>query len=146
MAGTLFERLKEDIVAAQKAREVRLLEVLRMLSSELSYKVIEVKGGLNNEQVIEVLRKEAKKRQEAIDIYEKVGEVARAEAERYELGVINGYLPKLMSEEETETEVDKIAATTAKRGGMLIGEVKKSLGGKANGVTIAKIVNQKYSV
>lgn len=143
--ANLYDRIKEDIVVAQKARDVKLLETLRMMSSEISYKVIEVKSGLTDEQVIEVLRKEAKKRRESIEIYEKVGDKVRAEAEKYELGVIEGYLPKLMSEEETEAEVDRIAVGTDKRGGMLIGEVKKVLGSKANGQTIAMIVNKKYT-
>ncbi|MBI1871937.1 GatB/YqeY domain-containing protein [Candidatus Collierbacteria bacterium] len=146
MAGSLFDRIKEDMVSAQKARDARLLDVLRMMSSELSYKVIEVKGGLNDEQVIEVLRREAKKRQESIDIYEKVGDKARTEAEKYELEVIEKYLPKMMADEELEAEIDKIAAASPNRGGMLIGEVKRMLGGKASGATIAKIVNQKYAV
>lgn len=146
MAGTLFERIKEDMTAAQKARDARLLDVLRMVSSELSYKVIEVRGGLNDEQVIEVLRHEAKKRQEAIDIYERVGDKARMEAEKYELEVIERYLPKMMADDELEAEIDKIAVASPNRGGMLIGEVKRMLGGKANGATIAKIVNQKYAV
>lgn len=144
--ATLFGRIKDDVTSAQKARDARLLDVLRMVSSELSYKVIEVKGGLNDEQVIEVLRREAKKRQESIDIYEKVGEKARADLEKYELGVIEGYLPKMMAEDELEAEVDKIAAASPNRGGLLIGEVKRTLGSNANGATIAKIVNQKYSV
>jgi len=121
-----------------------LLGVLRMLSSELSYKVIEVKAGLNNEQVIGVLRHEAKKRQESIDIYDKVGEKARADEERYELGIIQAYLPQLMSQEDVEAEIDKVAQSSGKKGGMLIGEVKRALGSKADGALIAKIVSQKY--
>lgn len=144
--ANLFDRIKEDIVVAQKARDPRLLNVLRMMSSELSYKVIEVKGGLNDEQIIEVLRKEAKKRQESIDIYEKVGDKARADEEKYELSVIGEYLPKQMSEQDVEAEIEKIASGTDKRGGMLIGEVKKALGTKANGAVIARIVNQKYGL
>ncbi len=144
MAETLFDRIKADITTAQKAKDARLLGVLRLLSSELSYKVIEVKGGLNNDQVIEVLRHEAKKRQESIDIYDKVGEKVRADEERYELGIIQGYLPKLMGIGDVEVEVDKIAASSNKRGGMLIGEVKRALGNKADGALIAKIVAQKY--
>jgi len=146
MAGTLFDRIKEDTVAAQKARDARLLDVLRLISSELSYKLIDTKGALNDEQIVEVLRREAKKRVESIEIYEKAGDEARANQEKFELEVIGKYLPQMMNEADLEAEIGKIAAGSSNRGGRLIGEVKQSLGNKADGSVIARIVNQKYAV
>jgi len=97
LAYMLIDQIKTEIVKAQKERNAKLLGVLRLLVSELNYKLIpsvggQVPGTLTDDVVIAVLRKEAKKRQESIDIYTKVGETARADAERYELEIIDRYL------------------------------------------------------
>jgi len=66
-----------------------LLAALRLMLSELSYAQVDYKQGeLPDEEVIKILTKEAKKRKEAFDIYEKVGEVVRADQEKYELSII----------------------------------------------------------
>ena len=93
----LIDQIKTEIVKAQKERNAKLLAVLRFLVSELNYKLIpsvggQVPGALTDELVVQVLQKEAKKRQESIDIYTKVGAAARADAERYELEIIDRYL------------------------------------------------------
>src|SRR3989344_3752009 len=118
---TLFDQIKTDVTRAQKERNSGLLNVLRLLVSELKYKEIDAAGNLTDDLVIGVLQKEAKKRQESIDIYAKVGDSARADAERYEFSVINGYLPQMMTEAEVEAEVDNIANTSPLRGGQLVG-------------------------
>ena len=141
---TLFEKIKTDITKAQKERNGMLLGVLRLLVSELRYKEIDSRGELTDEVVIGVLQKEAKKRTESIEIYAKVGDKARADAERYELEIINSYLPRMMGEAEVEIEVDKIAAGSPLRGGQLVGVVMGQLRGKADGGLVAKIVNAKY--
>lgn len=141
---TLFDQIKTDITKAQKERNAVLLGVLRLLVSELKYKEIDSVGGLTDDLVIGVLQKEAKKRQESIDIYTKVGDAARTDAEKYELEIINTYLPQMMGETEVEAEVDRIAAETPVRGGQLVGIVMGKLRGKADGGLVAKIVNQKY--
>jgi uncharacterized protein YqeY len=140
----LFDQIKSDIVKAQKERNATLLGVLRLLVSELKYKEIDSSGGLTDELVIGVLQKEAKKRQEAIEIYTKVNDVARTEVERQELEIISSYLPQMMTEVEVVAEVDKIAAESPLRGGQLVGVAMGKLRGKADGGLVAKIVNQKY--
>lgn len=150
MANSLFEQIKTDITRAQKERNAVLLGVLRLLVSELRYKEIPPVGGqapvgLTDEIVVGVLQKEAKKRTESIEIYTKVNDTARAEAERSELEIINSYLPKMMSEEEVAVEVDKIATESPLRGGQLVGVAMGKLRGKADGGLVARIVNRKYS-
>jgi len=139
----LIDQIKTEIVKAQKEQNAKLLGVLRLLISELNYKAID-SGALTDEVVIGVLQKEAKKRQESVDIYTKVGDSARADAERYELEIINTYLPQMMAEAEVEAEVDKIAAQSPLRGGQLVGVVMGKLRGKADGGLVAKFVNLKY--
>lgn len=141
----LIEQIKLDLTKAQKERNARFLGVLRLLVSELNYKEIDSVGGLTDDLVIGVLQKEAKKRQESVEVYSKLGETARADQEKYELEVINAYLPKMMEEAEVVAEVDRIASGTPLRGGQLVGVVMGQLRGKADGGLVAKIINQKYS-
>jgi uncharacterized protein YqeY len=142
----LYSQLKTEMTAAQKAGDPRLLGALRLLLSELSYAQVDYKEGeLPDEQVIRVLNKEAKKRKDAIEIYDKVGETARADQEKYELTMIEKYLPSLMPEAEVEAEVAKIAAETGLTGGRLMGAVMGKLRDKADGGMINKIVSQKFS-
>ena len=74
-----------------------------------------------------------------------MGDATRADGERYELEVINSYLPSMMGEAEVAAEVDKIAAESPLRGGQLVGVVMGKLRGNADGGLVAKVVNQKYS-
>lgn len=122
-----------------------MLAALRLMLSELSYAQVDYKQGeLPDEEVIKILTKEAKKRKEAFDIYEKVGEVVRADQEKYELSIIEKYLPKLMGEAEIEEEIAKVAEETGLTGGRLMGAVMGKLRGKADGAVINKIVLAKF--
>ena len=141
----LYQTIKSDMVSAQKSGDSRLLGALRLIVSELSYAQVDHKDGeLPDEDVVKVLFKEAKKRKESMDIYEKAGALDRVEQERYELGIITRYLPEMMAEKDVEVEVDKIAAETGLVGGRLMGAVMGRLKGKAEGAVINKIVNEKY--
>jgi hypothetical protein len=140
----LYQQLKEEQLKAQKAQDVKYLGVIRLLTSELSYKAIENKGEVSDAEAIAVLNKEAKKRVESIAMYEKYNDVARADQEKYELEIIKRYLPELMSEEEVLKIVDEVAKESGITGGRLIGLVSAKLKGKADGSVIARIVNEKY--
>lgn len=122
-----------------------MLNALRFIISELSYAIDLRKGEPADEEVFRVLNKEAKKRKDAIEIYEKVGETTRADQEKYELAIIEKYLPALMPVVEVEAEVAKIAAETGLTGGRLMGAVMGRLKGKADGSVINKIVSEKFS-
>ncbi len=123
-----------------------MVGILKLILSELSYAQVDYKQGeLPDEEVVRVLRKEAKKRNDAIEIYEKVGETARADQEKYELSIIEKYLPTMMAEADVEIEVAKIAKETGLTGGRLMGAVMGKLKGKADGGMINKIVMAKFS-
>lgn len=122
-----------------------MVGILKLIVSELSYAQVDFKRGeLPDEEVVRVLIKEAKKRKDSIEIYEKVGSVERAMAEKHELVVIEEYLPQMMSEEEVSAEVIKIASETGLTGGRLMGAVMGKLKGKVDGSLVQKVVNQSY--
>lgn len=141
----LYDQIKTEMLTAQKAGDARLLGILRLIISELSYAQVDYKDGtLPDEVVFKVLAKEAKKRKEAVEIYEKAEAVDRAEQEKYELGIIEKYLPVQMSEVEVEKIVDEVALETGMRGGRLVGVVMGKLKGKVDGNIVLGVVMKKY--
>ncbi len=137
----LIDQIRTDMVVAQKSRDVRLLGVLRLLLSALNYRQIDVGvEKFDQEMQLAVLRTEAKKRQESIDIFSQVGDAARTEQEQYELTIIMGYLPAPIGEEVVRKTIQEVAAETGKTGGPLIGEVVKRLGSGVDGKLVAKLV------
>ena len=141
----LYSKLKTDLVTAQKAVDHKLVDALKLLSSELSYAQVDFKAGeLPDEVVVKVLMKEAKKRRDSIEIYEKLGSMERVDQEKYELLVIESYLPQMMSEEEVGLEVDRTASETGLTGGRLMGAVMGKLRGKVDGGVVQKVVMAKF--
>lgn len=141
----LYSQIKDDRLVAQKAGDSRLVGILKLILSELSYAQVDYKeGDLPDEEVIRVLMKEAKKRRDSIEIYEKLGSAERVEQEKYELSIIQSYLPQMKTESEVETEVAKVAAETGLTGGRLMGSVMGKLKGKVEGGVVQKIVMSKF--
>ena len=141
----LKDKIKTEIVQAQKARKADLVRTLKFVWSEIGYVLMDNKDKDEDELVLGVLKREAKKRKEAIDIFGKAGDKKRVKENEFELKIIEGYLPKQIGEEEVKKEIAKIAKESGKRGGVLIGEVMRSLKGEVDGGLVAKIVNQEYA-
>ncbi|MCS7230223.1 MAG: GatB/YqeY domain-containing protein [Candidatus Kryptonium sp.] len=146
----LREKLAEDLKNAMKSGDKIRLEVVRMLQTMIRRKEIERKGEgkeLTEEDEIQVVKSEIKKRKEAIELFEKGGRSDLAEKEKKELEILNEYLPEQMSEEEIEKFVEKvineIGASGPKDVGKVMGAVMKELRGKADGALVQKIVKEK---
>ncbi len=149
----LREKLQEDLKSAMKSGDKIRLEVVRMLQTMLRRKEIERKAegkDLMEEDEIQVIKSEIKKRKEAIELFEKGGRNDLAEKERKELEILNEYLPEQMSEEEIKNFVEKviqeIGASGPKDLGKVMGAVMKELRGKADGALVQKIVKEKLQI
>lgn len=122
-----------------------MVRILKLILSELSYAQVDYKAGeLPDEEVIRVLMKEAKKRKDGIEIFQKAGSPERVEEETYELKIIDSYLPQMMGEAEVLTEIKKVAAETGLAGGRLMGAVMGKLKGKADGSVVQKLVMSNF--
>lgn len=135
--------IKADLVNAMKSGDDLKVSVLRMLISELNYKQIDVQRELTAEDILAVLNKEAKKRREAIESYQKAGRSEQAEKEQKELEILQVYLPKMLSEEEIKNELDKM--DLPKDFGQAMKIASPIFRGRADGSTVAKLVNEKIS-
>ena len=140
----LFEQLKSDIKQAMKDRDTERLSTLRMVHSSLKNKAIDVGHDLEDDEVIDVLAKEAKKRRESIDAYEKGDRPQLAAKERGELEVIREYLPEPMTDEEAtelvEQIIDDVGAESRRDMGKVMGGVVPRIKGRYDAGKIKDIV------
>lgn len=148
----LEQKIAADLKAAMLAGDTPRVEALKMLKSALLYKAVELGArdtGLTDEQVIDVLGKEAKKRLDAAQMYEQAGNAEKAVAETAEHELIGQYLPKQMSDDELAELVGHVIAeageVSIKDMGRVIGAVKQKAGNLADGSRIASLVKQKLS-
>ncbi len=136
----MFNRVKADLTTAMKAGDPLRLSVLRMLSSALGYKQIDLHRDLTDEEVISVIGNEAKKRREAVESYTKAGRADSAQKEGQELKILQAYLPTLMTEDEIRIELAKLELP--KDFGQAMRIAAPIFKGKADGSLVASVVKQ----
>ena len=95
----LKRRLSEELRAAIKQREPVRVAALRLLTAAVKNREVELRRVLSHEEFVQVASREAKRRREAIDAYERVGREERADTEREELGVLEAYTPEPSDDE-----------------------------------------------
>ena len=145
---TLRERIESDIISAQKAADAARLGVLRLLLSEIKNKEIEKhwagKGdALIDEEIVDVLRREVKKRKDAVTLFIKGGRTDLADKDTADIVVIEAYLPELMSREDIARVVDEVRASGVSDFPSVMREAMKQLKGKADGALVSEIIKSR---
>jgi uncharacterized protein YqeY len=147
------KQLQEDLKTALKSGDGKTAGVLRLLISSLHNREIEKRGrsssdALTNDEVLAVLQSEAKKRKESIELFTKGNRADLVDQERAELAIIERYLPKQMTEQETRTAVAHILAVLPP--GAAFGAAMKAaaaeLKGKADNALVAKLIKEKLAL
>ncbi len=148
---TLFDQISADIKAAMLAKDKVRLEALRGIKKEF----IEAKtakganGDLADDVAMKILAKMVKQRKETAELYSAQGRPELAGNELAEAAVIEGYLPKALTDEELTAELKKIiaetGATSAKEMGRVMGVASKALAGRADGKVISAKVRELLS-
>ena len=149
MASQLFEQLRTDLSIAMKDRDQLKTSTIRMVLSAVQ--VASVAGDeaaeLTDAEIMAVLRSEAKRRNEAAELYENAGRAEQAASERNELAVIEAYLPAAMDDATLRGIVDEeiavareVGAEGQKAMGQVIKAVKDRVGDGADGGRIAGVV------
>jgi hypothetical protein len=148
----LEQRIEQDLKAALLAGDSEKVTTLRGIKSVLlNEKVAKGKRetGLTDDEVLPLLAKQAKQRQESADLYVQGGDQTRADKELSEKALIEEYLPAQLSEAEIAEVVEKAIAETGAAGpagmGQVIGKVKQQLGASADGAVIARIAKEKLA-
>lgn len=149
---SLETRIKDDMKAAMKAGAKDELEVLRTILSDLKNEAIAAGGdrtGMDDELVLKVLRRGVKTRGESADMYRDAGRDDLEGKERFQIGVLERYLPAALSEDELATVVEavisELGASTKKEMGAVMKEVMARTGGRADGKAVSALVGGKLS-
>jgi uncharacterized protein YqeY len=133
---TLQERVDADLKEAMRAKDATKLGVLRMLKSALKYAAIaksDSEAELSDVEAAQVIRKQAKQRQDSIESFEKGGRAELVEKEKEELSILNEYLPQAMSADEVSKIVRKTIAEAGATSRAQMGAVMKALQAKVAG-------------
>ena len=145
----LRERLNEDIKTAMKAREQEKLNALRLMLAAVKQREVDERITLDDAGVISVVEKMIKQRKDSISQYEKATRQDLADKEKYEIGILEGFLPQQLSQAEVDAIVaDAIQSTGAKSAadmGKVMGVVKPKLAGRADMGKVSGLVKAKLS-
>jgi len=145
------EQFTNELKTAMKAGDKRRVETIRMITAGLKDKDIEARGQgktISDEDILGLLQKMVKSRQESVEIYDKAGRVDLATQEREEIAIIQSFLPQQMSDAEVDAAIaEAIAeagATSIKEMGKVVGLLKGKYAGrmdfgKASAVVKAKL-------
>jgi uncharacterized protein YqeY len=147
---SLKEKILEDIKNAMKNKEADRLNAVRFLQAAIKNKEIELRPhAISDQDILGVIKKLAKQRKDSIAEFQKANRTDLVDKEKYELTVLEGYLPKQMSAEEVAKVVAEViqslGAKDIKQMGAVIKEVQARTAGSADGKTISDLVKSKLS-
>ena len=141
---TLKERINEDMKAAMRAREAARLSAIRLLLAGIKQREVDERIQLDDAAVVSVVEKMLKQRRDSIAQYEVAGRQDLVDAERFEVDVLQAYMPAALSVEEIETVVAAAVAETGAVGpsgmGKVMGVLKSRLAGRADMTEVSKLV------
>ena len=144
---TLLERISADLKAAMMARDADRTGALRMLKSAVGYAQIETKvDPLPDAEVLAVIQKEAKRRRDSIEEFEKGGRAELAAKELAELKVLEAFLPTQLSAAELEelvrAAIAETGATSKKEMGVVMKAAQAKAAGRADGKALSQTVGR----
>ena len=145
----LKERITADMKAAMKSGDKARLGVIRLILAALKQVEVDERIELDDARVTAILDKMVKQRRDSVEQYEKAGRTELADQEKFEIGVIQEYLPEPLGEAEIEALIDEaIAATGAssmKEMGKVMGMLKPKLQGRADMGAVSARIKQKLA-
>jgi uncharacterized protein len=146
---TLVDRLEDELRAAMLARDDARRDALRLLLSSLRGAEKELQRPLHEDEELQVLQRERKRRVEAAEAFRGGGRAEQAEAEERELAVLQEFMPEPLSEEELEEIVDdaiaEVGATSMRDFGRVMADVMPQVSGRTDGSVVGQIVREKLA-
>jgi uncharacterized protein YqeY len=147
--STLKARLIEDMKTAMKSGEKDKLGVIRLINAAIKQREVDERILLDDNQVLAAIEKMLKQRKDSINQYEAAGRNDLADVEKFEVGVIQGYLPAQLGETEIAAIIDaaiaQSGASSAKDMGKVIALVKPQVAGKADMGKLSETIKQKLA-
>jgi hypothetical protein len=141
---SLKARVTEDMKTAMKARETARLGAIRLLLAAIKQREVDDRVELDDAGVLAVIDKMLKQRRDSISQYEAAGRQDLADAEKFEVGVLTGYMPQALSEAEIQAAVAEAIAASGAAGMQDMGKVmtvlKPKLAGRADMSQVSGLV------
>jgi uncharacterized protein YqeY len=146
---TLIARIEDELKQARLARDEDRRDALSLILASLRSAEKELLRPLSDDEELQVLQRERKRRAEAADAYEAAGREEQADAEEYELEVLEEFMPEPLSEDELEDIIDdviaEVGATSLRDLGRVMADVMPQVSGRAVGSTVSQLVREKLA-
>jgi hypothetical protein len=146
---SLIAEIQHELEVAMKERNALRRDTLRLILANLRSAEKELQRELNDQEELQVLQRERKKRLEAAEAFRAAGNEQRAEAEEDELDVIEEFMPEPLSEEELEAIIDdaiaECGATSLRQLGRVMADVMPQVSGRADGSAVSQLVREKLA-
>jgi uncharacterized protein len=146
---SLIGRLEGELKQATKERDADRRDALRLILASLRSAEKELQRPLHDEEELQVLQRERKKRIEAAEAFRAAGREEQADAEELELEVLEEFMPEPLSEEELEEIVDdaiaETGATSLRDLGRVMADVMPQIAGRADGSAVSQLVREKLA-
>ena len=146
---SLIVRIEDELQQAMRARDRERTDTLRMTLASLRAAEKELLRPLKEDEELQVLQRERKRRSEAADAFRDGGRPEQAEKEERELEVIEEFMPEPMSEEDIERIIDdaiaETGATSLRDLGRVMADVMPQISGRADGSAVGQLVREKLA-
>jgi uncharacterized protein YqeY len=146
---SLIERIDGELKAARLARDGERRDALSLVLNALQAAQKELQRPLSDEEELQVLQRERKRRAEAAEAFRTGGREEQAEDEEYELEVLEEFMPEPLSEEELEEIIDdvisEVGATSIRDLGRVMAGVMHQVSGRADGSAVNQLVKEKLA-
>jgi len=146
---SLKAQIQEDMKTAMREKNAQKLGTIRLLTAAMKQKEVDERVELSDEMIVTIIEKMLKQRRDSISQYESAGRQDLADQEKFELNLLQGYMPAQLSAEEIEAEVVAAIAATGEAGprdmGKLMGLLKPKLAGKADMAAVSALIKKKLA-
>jgi uncharacterized protein len=146
---SLIARIEDDLKEAMRSRDDSRRDALRLILSSLRSAEKDLQRPLHDDEELQVLQRERKRRVEAAEAFRGADRMEQAAAEEQELAVLEEFMPEPLSEEEIEDIVDdviaEVGATSMRHLGRVMADVMPQIAGRADGSVVSQIVREKLA-
>jgi uncharacterized protein len=144
-----IETIEGEIKEAMRARDAERRDALRLIVNALKGSEKELQRPLSDDEELQVLQRERKRRVEAAEAFRTGGREEQAEAEERELAILEEFMPEPLGEDEIEEIVDdaiaEVGATSMADLGRVMADVMPQIAGRADGSVVSQIVREKLA-
>jgi uncharacterized protein YqeY len=146
---SLIARIQEELKDAMRERDSERRDALRLILSSLQSAEKELQRPLHEQEELQVLQRERKRRLEAEEAFRAAGRAEQAEAEAFELEVLEEFMPEPLGEDELEAIIDDAiaenGATSLRDLGRVMADVMPQVAGRADGAEVSQLVREKLA-